>query len=49
MAHPLVKIEYFRLNIDYLRPAFGGSIYKEPIQKMAEQSDFHKYSIFNSQ
>jgi len=42
-------IEYFRLNIEYLRPASGGSIIKKPILKMTEQSDIHKYSIVNSQ
>ena len=40
-------IEYFRLNIEYLRS--GGSILKRPIKKMTERSNFHKYSIFNSQ
>ena len=33
-------IEYFRLNIEYLRYAIDLMI------KRAERSDFHKYSIF---
>jgi hypothetical protein len=40
----LDMIEYFRLNIEYLMYASGGSIIK-----MTERSDIHKYSIFNSQ
>jgi len=42
-------IEYFRLNIEYLRSACGESILKRPIKKMTERSDFHKYSIVNIQ
>ncbi|CAB1058189.1 hypothetical protein D1BOALGB6SA_2945 [Olavius sp. associated proteobacterium Delta 1] len=42
-------IEYFQLNIEYLRSASGGSILKRPIKIMTERSDFHKYSIFNIQ
>jgi len=45
----LQMIEYCQLNIDYLRAAAGGSILKRPIKNMTERSDFHKYSIFNSQ
>jgi len=30
-------IEYFRLNIEYLRSASGGSILKRPIKKMTER------------
>jgi len=37
------------MNNEYLRPACGGSILKKPIKNMTERSDFHKYSIFNSQ
>jgi putative hemolysin len=43
------KIEYFRLNIEYLRSAYCGSILKGAILKMTERSDFHKYSICNLQ
>jgi hypothetical protein len=39
-----VNIEYFRLNIEDLRSASGGSILKRP-----ERSDIHKSSIFNLQ
>ena len=39
-------IEYFRLNIEYLRNSF---IYKKAIIKMTERSDIHKYSIVNIQ
>jgi hypothetical protein len=39
------EIEYFRLNIEYLRSACGGSIIKKPVIKMTERSDIHKYSI----
>jgi len=42
-------IEYFRLNIEYLRYTFGGSILKRSIKKMIERSDIHKYSIVNIQ
>jgi hypothetical protein len=42
-------IEYFRLNIEYLRSASGGSILKRAIKKKTERSDFHKYSIVNLQ
>jgi len=41
-------IEYFKLNIEYLRSACGESILKRPIKNMTEQSDIHKSSIFNS-
>jgi hypothetical protein len=36
-------IEYFQLNIDYLRFASGGS--NKNIKQRQERSDFHKYSI----
>jgi len=39
-------IEYFRFNIEYFRSACGGSYLTRPIKKMAERSDFNKYSIF---
>ncbi|CAB1057151.1 hypothetical protein D1BOALGB6SA_1890 [Olavius sp. associated proteobacterium Delta 1] len=37
-------IEYFRLNIEYLRFAFDGSILKR-----TERSEIYKYSICNLQ
>ncbi len=43
----LQMIEYFRLNIEYLRNSFNYK--KRPIKKLTERSDFHKYSIFNIQ
>jgi len=41
-------IEDFRLNIEYLRFAYGGSILIGPIEKITEWSAFHKNSKFNS-
>jgi len=41
-------IEYFRMNIEDLRLASGGSILKTII-KLLERSDIHKYSIVNIQ
>ena len=47
----LHMIEYCRLNIDYLRSACGGSIFKRPIKKWRSEatSTNIQYSIFNSQ
>jgi len=47
-------IEYFRLTIEYLRSALGGSIYKKTYQKndgeirLRRTINIH-YSIFNNQ
>jgi hypothetical protein len=42
-------IEYFRLNIEYLRSTYGGSILNDLSNILTERSDFHKSSIFNLQ
>jgi len=42
-------IENFKLKIEDLRSASGGSIIKKRSDKIAERSDILKYSFFNIQ